>query len=233
MDQPADFRAQKIELENTGVSYILDSKDGQTEIRLQLMGQFNVYNTLAAAALCAAQGIALDKIKDGLERVPGVPGRFERIGNGHGLNIVVDYAHTPHGLENILRSARVLVPAGRIIVVFGAGGDRDKTKRPLMGAVAAELADYVIITSDNPRSEDPVAICSSIEQGLLTKDPRVPYAIEVNRRSAIRLAVAMAEPEDLVIIAGKGHETYQEFADGRVHFDDGEEVRAAIKELKD
>jgi UDP-N-acetylmuramoyl-L-alanyl-D-glutamate--2,6-diaminopimelate ligase len=233
VDQPADFRAQKIELENTGVSYILDSKDGQTEIRLQLMGQFNVYNTLAAAALCAAQGIALDKIKDGLERVPGVPGRFERIGNGHGLNIVVDYAHTPHGLENILRSARVLVPAGRIIVVFGAGGDRDKTKRPLMGAVAAELADYVIITSDNPRSEDPVAICSSIEQGLLTKDPRVPYAIEVNRRSAIRLAVAMAEPEDLVIIAGKGHETYQEFADGRVHFDDGEEVRAAIKELKD
>lgn len=228
----ACYRGRKIKLEKTGVSYILESKEGQIAVRLQLMGLFNVYNSLGAVAVCAGLGIPLDVIKTGLERVSGVPGRFERIDNSHGLNVVVDYAHTPHGLENILRSARPLAPNGRIILVFGAGGDRDRGKRPLMGAVAAELADVVIITSDNPRSEDPVAICSSIEQGLLMKNPQTTYEVVVDRRQAIRRAVAMASPSDLVIIAGKGHETYQEFAQGRIHFDDGEEVRAAIKELK-
>lgn len=233
LEQEAHFRAGKIKLENTGVSYILESKEEQIGIDLQVMGLFNVYNSLGAAALCAGQGVSLDRIKRGLESVPGVPGRFQRIPNRVGLNVVVDYAHTPHGLENILRSARPLVPNGRIIVVFGAGGDRDKGKRPQMGAVAAELADFVIITSDNPRSEDPAEICSSIEKGLLMTNPHVPYQIEVDRRRAIREAVAMAAPADLVIVAGKGHETYQEFAHGRVQFDDGEEVRAAIKELKE
>lgn len=229
----AQFRARKIELENTGVSYILEGKGEQIGISLQLMGLFNVYNSLGAAALCAGLGVPLETIRHGLERVAGVPGRFQRISNPYGLNVVVDYAHTPDGLENILRSARPLVPDGRIILVFGAGGDRDKAKRPLMGAVAAELADQVIITSDNPRSEDPCEICSSIEKGLLMTNPQVEYQIDVDRRSAIRKAVAAATPADLVIVAGKGHETYQEFASGRVHFDDGEEVRAAIKELKE
>ncbi len=232
VEREAQFRARKIKLENAGVSYILESKAGQIPVDLQIMGLFNVYNSLGAAALCAGHGVSLEAIKRGLERVTGVPGRFQRIPNALGLNVVVDYAHTPHGLENLLRSARPLVPNGRLILVFGAGGDRDKGKRPLMGAVAAELADLVIITSDNPRSEDPAAICSSIESGLLMTNPHVHYQIEVDRRSAIRKAVAIATPEDLVIIAGKGHETYQEFAHGRIHFDDGEEVRAAIKELK-
>lgn len=233
VEREAAFQARKIKLENAGVSYILESKDGQIGINLQLMGLFNVYNSLGAAALCAGQGVSLEGIKRGLEKVSGVPGRFQRIPNPHGLNVVVDYAHTPHGLENILRSARPLVPNGRIILVFGAGGDRDRGKRPLMGAVAAELADVVIITADNPRSEDPATICSSIETGLLKVNPRANYQIDVDRRSAIRKAVALATPADLVIVAGKGHETYQEFAQGRIHFDDGEEVRAALKELKE
>ncbi|NMB00103.1 MAG: UDP-N-acetylmuramoyl-L-alanyl-D-glutamate--2,6-diaminopimelate ligase [Firmicutes bacterium] len=232
INEHAQFRACNIQLENAGVSYILDSEQGQIPITLQLTGQFNVYNSLGAAALCASQGVSLEQIKQGLEKVQGVPGRFERIANDRNLNVIVDYAHTPNGLENILTSARELVPQGRIILVFGAGGDRDKGKRPLMGEVAGKLADLVIITSDNPRSEDPVEICSSIEKGLLSTDPQAQYRIEVNRRVAIEQAVQLATANDLVIIAGKGHETYQEFAHGRVHFDDGEEVRRAIKELK-
>lgn len=228
-----DFSAQKIQLEKAGVSYILDSKVGQIPISLRLTGYFNVYNSLGAASLCWSQGASLEDIKAGLEAVPGVPGRFERIENDLGLNVIVDYAHTPDGLENILHTARELTTAGRVILVFGAGGNRDRAKRPLMGAVAARLADQIIITSDNPRLENPEEICSSIETGLLTTNPQACYEIIVNRREAIRRAIKLATPADLVIVAGKGHETYQEFATGRIHFDDGEEVRAAIKELKD
>lgn len=229
----ADFRAEKIQLENSGVSYILKSEAGQISISLQLSGHFNIYNSLGAAALCFGQGIDLMSIKGGLEAARGVPGRFERVANDKALNVIVDYAHTPDGLENVLQTARELVLKGRLIVVFGAGGDRDKNKRFLMGAVAAQLADLVIITSDNPRSEDPLAICSSIEKGLLATNPVVPYEIIVNRHEAIRRAIDMATPFDFVIVAGKGHETYQESAGGKVHFDDREEVKKAIKELKD
>lgn len=230
---PADFLAEKIQLEKEGVSYILRSSAGQIPIRLRLTGYFNVYNSLGAAALCFGQGVSLQQIKNGLEALPGVPGRFERIENDHSLNIVVDYAHTPNGLENVLQSAREMVPQGRLVLVFGAGGDRDKGKRPLMGAIAAQLADQVILTSDNPRSEDPAEICSDIEKGLVTANPNAAYEVIVNRRQAIERAIELATPQDLVIVAGKGHETYQESAQGRVHFDDGEEVRRAIKELED
>lgn len=229
----ADFCAEKIQLENDGVSYILNSKVGQVPISLKLTGYFNVYNSLGAAALCFSQGVSLEHISRGLQLIAGVPGRFERIVNDRGLNVIVDYAHTPHGLENVLQSARQLVPGGRVILVFGAGGDRDTSKRPMMGAIAAAMANYVIITSDNPRSEDPVAICSSIEEGLLQTNPAVDYVIVIDRRDAIKRAVEMATPDDLVIVAGKGHETYQESAQGRIHFDDREEVRRIIKELKD
>ena len=229
----ADFRAENIQLENGGVSYILNTEAGQIPINLQLTGFFNVYNSLGAAALCFSQGVSLEAIKAGLQALSGVPGRFEKVENDRGLNVVVDYAHTPNGLENILYSGRELTPDGRLIVVFGAGGDRDKSKRPLMGAVAARLADVIIITSDNPRSEEPTAICSSIEKGLLQTNSLVTYEIIVDRRTAIERAVEIATPDDLVIVAGKGHETYQESARGRIHFDDREEVRRAIKELKD
>ncbi len=233
VEEEADFRAEKIQLENGGISYILKSEAGQIPIYLKLAGYFNVYNSLGAAGLCLSQGISLSDVQTGLQLASGVPGRFERIDNAHDLSVVVDYAHTPHGLENVLNSARKLTPKGRVIVVFGAGGDRDTSKRPLMGAVAAKLADVVIITSDNPRSEDPGVICSSIEKGLLSTKPQVDYSIVVDRRTAIEEAIKMATPDDLVIVAGKGHETYQEFAWGRIHFDDREEVRRTIKELKD
>ena len=233
VEAPADFWAGNIQLENGGVSYILNTEIGQITINLQLTGYFNVYNSLGAAALCFSQGVSLEAIKAGLQAVAGVPGRFEKVENDCGFNVVVDYAHTPGGLENILRSGRELTPHGRLILVFGAGGDRDTSKRPLMGAVAAQLADLVIVTSDNPRSEDPAAICSSIEKGLLKTNLRVNYEIIVERRTAIKRAMELAIPGDLVIVAGKGHETYQESARGRIHFDDKEEVRRAIKELKD
>lgn len=232
VETPADFRASNIQLENGGVSYILNTEVGQIPINLQLTGFFNVYNSLGAAALCFSQGVSLEAIKNGLQVVGGVPGRFERVENDRGLHVVVDYAHTPGGLENILRSGRELTP-GRLILVFGAGGDRDTSKRPLMGAIAAQLADLVIVTSDNPRSEDPAAICSSIEKGLLTTNHQVKYEIIVDRRAAIERSMELATPNDLVIVAGKGHEAYQESARGRIHFDDKEEVRRAIKELKD
>jgi UDP-N-acetylmuramoyl-L-alanyl-D-glutamate--2,6-diaminopimelate ligase len=232
VEQAADFRADNIQLESGGLSYILNTETGQIPINLRLTGFFNVYNSLGAAALCFSQGVSLEHIEAGLQAVTGVPGRFERIQNDLGLNIVVDYAHTPGGLENVLQSGRRLIPKGRLILVFGAGGDRDKTKRPLMGAVAGRLADLAIITSDNPRSEEPGEICSSIEKGLLTTNHQKHYEIIVDRRTAIRRAVELATPDDLVIVAGKGHETYQEFAQGRIHFDDREEVRKALKELK-
>jgi len=206
-------------LENGGLSYILNTEAGQIPISLRLTGFFNVYNSLGAAALCFSQGVSLENIRDGLEAVIGVPGRFERIENDRGLNIVVDYAHTPGGLENVLQSGRELTPKGRLILVFGAGGDRDRSKRPLMGAVAGRLADLAIITSDNPRSEEPGEICSSIEKGLLKENHQSSYKIIVDRRTAIRRAVELANPDDLVIVAGKGHETYQELAQGRIHFD--------------
>ena len=233
VEKEAQVRAEKIQLENGSVSYILRSEVGQIPIRLQLTGYFNVYNSLGAVALCLSQGVSLAQIQTGLRLAKGVPGRFEQVENERGLNVVVDYAHTPHGLENVLNSARQLTPKGRLIVVFGAGGDRDSSKRSLMGAVAAELADVAILTSDNPRSEDPAVICSSIEKGLLATHPKMDYVIIVDRRAAIDTAIKMATPDDLVLVAGKGHETYQEFAHGRIHFDDREEVRRAIKELKD
>ncbi len=233
VDHPADVRAEKIELEKSGVSYILNSEVGQIPIKLRLTGHFNVYNSLGAAALCLGQSIPLTHIKKGLEALSGVPGRFELIENAAGLNVIVDYAHTPAGLENILHTARALLAGGRLILVFGAGGDRDRAKRPLMGAVAGRLADVAIITSDNPRSEDPADICSHIETGLLTINSPAEHLIILRRRAAIKKAISLAGPADLVVVAGKGHETYQESAAGRIHFDDGEEVRAAIKELKE
>ncbi len=232
VQQPADVWAEKIELEKSAVSYILNSEVGQIPINLRLTGYFNVYNSLGAAALCLGQGISLTHIKEGLEALSGVHGRFELIENAAGLNVIVDYAHTPAGLENILHTARALLAGGRLILVFGAGGDRDRAKRPLMGAVAGELADLAIITSDNPRSEDPAEICSHIEAGLLTVDSPAEHLVILDRRAAIRKAISLANPADLVVVAGKGHETYQESAGERIHFDDGEEVKAAIKELK-
>lgn len=197
---------------------------------LQLIGKFNVYNSLAAATVGLGLGLPLEVVVAGLERVPGIPGRFQRVLPGHPFEVVVDYAHTPDSLAQVLQAARELHPR-RLLVVFGCGGDRDRGKRPLMGAVAARLANRVYITSDNPRSEDPEAICREIEQGYVQETQRQSegYRVIVDRREAIRQAIEEARPGDLVVIAGKGHETYQEFAHGRIHFDDVEVARQILE----
>lgn len=226
----AEYRASDIRVGQDGTSYTAHTPNGSWEIRLALTGLFNVYNSLGAVAVADRLGVAPEQIIAGLEEVQ-VPGRFERVsGSAYPVSVIVDYAHTPDGLENVLHAARGL-RNGRLIVLFGAGGDRDRKKRPLMGRVAARLADLVIVTSDNPRSEDPEAICAEIEIGVReVAGNQAAWRRIVDRREAIREAIRIAEPGDLVLIAGKGHETYQEIQGVRSHFDDREEARAALEE---
>ena len=212
-----------------GVSYEAKTPAGVLSLRLQLTGRFNVYNSWprrwwAGTRACRCPSSAP------LEQVPGIPGRLERIDRGQPFTVLVDYAHSPDSLENVLNTCRSFA-AGRVIVVFGAGGDRDKEKRPFMGEVAARLADVVIITSDNPRSERPEDIARQIEAGVLRAGQRPGgYEIVIERRDAIRRAIEAARPGDIVLIAGKGHETTQEFHDRTIHFDDREEAARALKE---
>jgi len=195
-------------------------------IDLKLRGRFNVENALAALASARLLGIEDDAIAGGLESLDGVPGRFEAVDEGQPFTVIVDYAHTPDSLENVLTTAREL-DSGRLICVFGCGGDRDREKRPLMGRTVAELADLPIVTSDNPRSEDPGAIIDEILAGIVG-DPEMIQ----DRRSAIARAVEIAEPGDVVVIAGKGHEQGQQFRDRTVPFDDREVAREALRRLR-
>lgn len=225
----AEYRASSIRFDAGGVTYVAHTPSGSIEIRLALTGVFNVYNSLGALAVAHRLGVPLEDIAAGLAGVQ-VPGRFERVSGAYPVSVIVDYAHTPDGLENVLRAARAL-GKGRLILLFGAGGDRDRTKRPRMGSIAASLADFVIVTSDNPRSEDPETICEEIEAGMRqVSGAPAHWERVVDRREAIREAIRIAEPGDLVLIAGKGHETYQEIRGVRRHFDDREEARAALEE---
>ena len=233
IEQPAQIRACDLEIFGDGMKYQLVTPFGCTDLNMNLTGRFNVYNTMAAAAACLAEGVSLEQIKIGLEKVQGVPGRFELVDAGQDFTVIVDYAHTPDSLTNVLKTARSFTE-NRILAVFGAGGDRDRAKRPLMGQAAARHSDYVILTSDNPRSEDPERICSEIEQGIIAekdKTPNFDYTIEVDRGRAIEKAIRMAVKGDTIIIAGKGHETYQEFADHTIDFDDRAEALRILKEL--
>jgi UDP-N-acetylmuramoyl-L-alanyl-D-glutamate--2,6-diaminopimelate ligase len=196
-------------------------------ITIQLGGRFNIVNALAAACCARALGVPASAIADGLESVLGVRGRFEAVDAGQPFTVLVDYAHTPDGLAQALRGARELA-AGRLLVVFGAGGDRDHEKRPLMGATASELADLAVVTSDNPRSEDPDAI---IQQVVAGAHHRSKLVIEPDRAAAISTALATAEPGDVVLIAGKGHEPGQEIAGRILPFDDVEQSRKALRRI--
>ena len=186
-------------------------------------------NCLAACATALQAGIPPEAIERGLTELASVPGRFESVDGGQPFMVVVDYSHTPDSLDNALQGAREQSGAKRVICVFGCGGDRDRGKRPLMGAVAARHADYVIVTSDNPRSEDPIKIIDAILEGVLAERPDGPDRVLPDRREAITAAVAEARPGDVVVIAGKGHETGQEFADHKIPFDDREVARAALE----
>ncbi|MBX5467647.1 MAG: UDP-N-acetylmuramoyl-L-alanyl-D-glutamate--2,6-diaminopimelate ligase [Firmicutes bacterium] len=225
----ADVRASEVAIESGGVRFRAEFPDGRTiGVRFPMTGRFNVLNALAALTVGFLWGVEAEVMAQALERFSGVPGRFERVDEGQPYAVIVDYAHTPDGIENVLKTAREFAK-GRVIAVFGAGGDRDRRKRPLMGAAAGRIADHVIITSDNPRSEDPLAIIRDIEEGI--RDTGVRWQTEPDRARAIRLALEMAKPDDVVMILGKGHETYQINRHGTIHFDDREEARKALKEL--
>jgi UDP-N-acetylmuramoyl-L-alanyl-D-glutamate--2,6-diaminopimelate ligase len=211
----AAFRASNVRIDFHGTSYQLDADGRSYLVRLPLIGQFNVYNSLAAIAAAKVMGIDVRTSVLALATAPAVPGRLEAVPAQRQFKVFVDYAHTDDALKNVMKTCRELNPA-RLIVVFGCGGNRDKTKRPRMGAAVDQMADYAIVTSDNPRAEDPEAIIADIKPGLA----RGAYEAIVDRKEAIFKAIAMAQPRDIVLIAGKGHETYQEFADRTVPFDD-------------
>jgi UDP-N-acetylmuramoyl-L-alanyl-D-glutamate--2,6-diaminopimelate ligase len=217
----ADVRAADVETSDMGIAFRVDG----VAVRSPLRGRFNVENCLAAVATARALGIADDVAAEAIGSVRGVPGRLEAVDAGQGFLVVVDYAHKPESVENVLRTARPLA-AGRVIVVLGCGGDRDRGKRPLMGRAATANADLTVVTSDNPRSEDPLAIIAEIVPGA--REGGGSYVVEPDRRAAIRLALAEAGTGDVVVIAGKGHETYQELADRTIPFDDRE---VAVEEL--
>jgi UDP-N-acetylmuramoyl-L-alanyl-D-glutamate--2,6-diaminopimelate ligase len=218
--EDADYRATGVEFDTTGSRFNL----GDTEFTTPLPGNFNVSNALAAIAAARALGVPLETCARALARADRVPGRFEPVDEGQPFAVLVDYAHTPDSLENVLRAARGIT-SGRLHVVFGAGGDRDQGKRPLMGRAASEGADRVIVTSDNPRSEDPDAIADQVLAGTSGDAER-----EVDRRRAIARAIESADPGDVVVIAGKGHEQGQEFEGGRKEpFDDVTVAREALR----
>jgi UDP-N-acetylmuramoyl-L-alanyl-D-glutamate--2,6-diaminopimelate ligase len=195
------------------------------DVRLRLGGRFNVRNALAAATAAAALGLDRHAIAAGLEQVEAVRGRFEPVRVGQPFTVLVDYAHTPDGLEQALSAARELAKQGRVIVVFGAGGDRDHAKRPLMGGAATALADLAVLTSDNPRSEDPMDIINQVAEGANSK---ALLEVEVDRERAIWRALEAAQPQDVVVIAGKGHEIVQEVAGQAIAFDDADVARRAL-----
>jgi UDP-N-acetylmuramoyl-L-alanyl-D-glutamate--2,6-diaminopimelate ligase len=222
----ADFRASNYRTEFAGTSYQLDARGRSYLVRVPLIGRFNVANSMAALAAATVMGVNLRAAILSLARSPQVPGRLELVPAKRQFQIFVDYAHTDDALRNVLKTLRELKPR-KLIVVFGCGGDRDRKKRPLMGRVTDELADHAIITSDNPRKENPDAIINEVEKGFRSTH----YEKIVERSEAIRHAVAMAQPRDLVLIAGKGHEKYQEFADHTIPFDDIQVARRALDDL--
>ena len=225
---PSSHSPSAVELRSsfTGSSFRALTPDGEFDVRIGLPGRFNVLNALGAWAAARTLGVAAEAIARALPDAARVPGRFEPVDEGQPFAVIVDYSHTPDSLENALRAARELA-THRVLTVFGAGGDRDRGKRPLMGEIGARLADVCLVTSDNPRSEDPEAIIAEILAGI---DDRSGVEVDADRRTAIARAVALAEAGDVLVIAGKGHEQGQEFAGGRKEsFDDVTVARAALQ----
>jgi UDP-N-acetylmuramoyl-L-alanyl-D-glutamate--2,6-diaminopimelate ligase len=238
--------AEDIHASITGLSAMAITPQGNFALRSPLLGEFNLYNILASVGIGLALKVHLDEVRGGIEALGGVPGRVERIQNEKGFHIFVDYAHTPDALERILRTMGDFKGRGRIITVFGCGGDRDRGKRPLMGAIAGHYSDLAVITSDNPRTEDPAAIIEEIEEGMRAESIREMDQKEVSggfkkkgyvkvleRREGIRLAIRLAKTADVVIIAGKGHEDYQIIGRERLPFDDRYEIKEALNSAHD
>jgi UDP-N-acetylmuramoyl-L-alanyl-D-glutamate--2,6-diaminopimelate ligase len=225
IDAQADVRATDVRVHTGGTSMNVQTYVGEQAFELKLVGKFNVYNTLAAIAVGLVEGLSLAQMAASLANIPGVNGRFEPVVAGQPFLCIVDYAHTPDSLENVLQTIEGFAD-GRIITVFGCGGDRDRTKRPLMGAIASRMSDITIVTLDNPRTEDPQAILDEIVTGIVAE---AEYEVIENRADAIKKAIEIARPQDVVLIAGKGHETYQEIHGVRTDFDDREVAKSAIR----
>lgn len=221
-------RAWDIEIRDSGASFTLDWRKESTQIQLNISGLFNVYNSMAAATACLELGISMDEVKKGLEAISVVPGRLELIPTATPYRVILDYAHSPDSLRSVLETVRKFT-SGRLICLFGCGGNREKEKRPIMGGIAGRLADYVFITSDNPRYEKPEEIIAEIEAGI--RDCGTPYTVIENRKEAIAAALKMAREGDILLLVGKGHETYQEIAGERRPFDEKQIVQELLAEM--
>jgi len=225
----SDYTARNIRFRPDGVDYEIVGMGVIGRISAGIPGEFSVYNTLAAAACAISLGLPFTGVLAALGTVKGVKGRIEVVPTGRDFTVIIDYAHTPDALEKILTAIRGFA-RGRVIVLFGCGGDRDRTKRPLMGAAAARYADYCIVTSDNPRTEEPGKIIEEIIPGM--KGFKTPYVVVENRREAIRRALERAKAGDIVLLAGKGHEDYQIIGTEKHHFDEREVVAEALEEIR-
>jgi UDP-N-acetylmuramoyl-L-alanyl-D-glutamate--2,6-diaminopimelate ligase len=230
----ADIKAEKVRLSMNGSTFSAATPSGTFTVESRLVGEHNVYNLLGAIGVALHVGATCDEVREAVERVTNVPGRFERVSAGQDFTVVVDYAHTEDALVRLLTAAQAL-RTHRIITLFGCGGDRDRGKRPKMGRAAVEYSDVVVLTSDNPRTEDPMAILQEVEVGVreaLQRRSHVEYHLVPDRRDAIGMAMRLARSGDIVLIAGKGHEDYQIIGTKKVHFDDREVAREAIQQLR-
>jgi len=228
LESGADLTAKKFQLDFGGLIFSANTPNGKVQIASSLVGRINVYNILAAIGGAQALGFSNEAIEEGVRNLQSVAGRFQRVDLGQPFLVIVDYAHTDDALENLIRTARELTPKGRVITLFGCGGEKDRTKRPVMGDVAGRLSDLTILTNDNPRKEEPLKIISDIVVGLQKTGGK--YLIEPDREKAIAIAVGEASAGDIVLLAGKGHETEQILADRTIAWDDGEMARLALRE---
>ena len=221
----ADYRGRDVAITPQGTAFILDCEGTSYQVQTPLLGDFNVYNVMNAIAVTRGLGVDMEDILESMAQAPQVHGRFEKVKAEKGPTVVIDYAHSPDGLKNILTTANEM-KKGRVVLVFGCGGDRDQTKRPIMGKIGGSMSDFAYVTSDNPRTEDPASIVAMVEEGV--KESGGNYQVIVDRREAIKEAILHAKPEDMVVIAGKGHEDYQILGTEKVHFDDFEEAKKAL-----
>jgi UDP-N-acetylmuramoyl-L-alanyl-D-glutamate--2,6-diaminopimelate ligase len=227
IDNDADIKAVNVVKKQASIEFDVITPWFTGKVHVNIPGKFSVYNALAAIGSSALMGISFDYIKEGLKNVT-VPGRAEVVPIGTDYTVIIDYAHSPDSLENILATVKGYAPA-RVISLFGCGGDRDKSKRPIMGEISGKYADFTIITSDNPRTEEPSAIINDIEEGI--KKTKAAYITIVDRREAIKYAMQNARPKDIIVLAGKGHETYIMLNDKTIHFDEREVVKEILVEM--
>ncbi|WP_407942212.1 UDP-N-acetylmuramoyl-L-alanyl-D-glutamate--2,6-diaminopimelate ligase [Microaerobacter geothermalis] len=228
----ADVMATDLKISSTGTSFTVKTPAGEIPLKIKLIGMFSIYNSLAAISAAVVENVPLPVIQSALEKVPGVNGRFEKVDEGQDFTVIVDYAHTPDSLENVLKTIRDFA-TGKVYCVVGCGGDRDKTKRPIMASIAAKYSNVAVITSDNPRSEEPQAIIDDMVQGLKERNiPRNKYVTMVDRKQAIQYAINEAQKDDVILIAGKGHETYQIIKGEVLPFDDRLVAKEAIRSKK-